>query len=315
LAARRAVAVPPAGSLDSLPLDQGFCMSASVVQHTIASRAVVEGFGYWSGQDVRLEFRPAPPGAGICFVRTDLRSSARVPAKVEYRIEVPRRTNLRCGPAEVHMVEHVLAALAGLNVDNCEIWTNKPEMPGCDGSALAFVDALLRSGVVAQGVEAARLEVTEMVRVEEGDAWIEARPAMRNEYSLEFQLEFPACRAIGRQVSRTTITPQRFRSELAPCRTFLLQTEAEQLIRQGLGTRVTPRDLLVFNDEGPVDNRLRFPNECARHKALDVIGDLALSGCRIVGQIVAHRSGHRLHAELTRQLLERFAAAPLKASA
>ncbi len=285
------------------------------VQQTIAGRALVEGFGYWSGRDVQLEFRPAAPGSGITFVRSDLGPAARVPARVEHRVEVPRRTNLRCGGVEVEMVEHVLAALAGMGIDNCEVWTNQPEMPGCDGSAAPFVDALVRAGAVSQGIDAPRLEVSDIFCVTEGDSWMEARPAARGECSLEFQLDYSGVRAIGRQVARATLTPERFRREIAPCRTFVLQSEADQLRQQGLGARVTPRDLLVFGENGPIDNRLRFPNECARHKALDVIGDLALAGRRIVGQFVAYRSGHRLHAEMTRQLIQRFAAAPLRASA
>jgi UDP-3-O-acyl N-acetylglucosamine deacetylase len=285
------------------------------MQQTIAGRAVVSGFGYWSGRDVRIEFRPAAVGSGICFVRSDLGSAARTPAQVDLRIEAPRRTNLRCGRVEVHMVEHILAALAGLRIDNCEVWCNQPEMPGCDGSAAPFVDALVRAGLVAQGAEASTLIVSETIRLAEGQSWIEARPASSERLSIEYQLDYPAARVIGRQVARVTITPDRFRRELAPCRTFLLTSEADELVRQGLGQRVTPRDLLVFDDHGPIDNRLRFPNECARHKALDVLGDLALAGRRIIGDVTAHRSGHRLHAELTRCLLQRFAGNHLRASA
>ncbi|RIK85631.1 MAG: UDP-3-O-[3-hydroxymyristoyl] N-acetylglucosamine deacetylase [Planctomycetota bacterium] len=285
------------------------------MQQTIAGRAVVQGFGYWSGRDVRVEFRPAAAGSGVTFVRSDLGSQARAPARVEWRVEAPRRSNLRFGRVEVDMVEHVMAALAGLNIDNCEVWVDQPEMPGCDGSAAAFVDALLRVGIVQQGTEAVCLRVSEPVRVTEGDCWIEARPSAKGEFQIEYQLDYPRCRTIGRQVARIVLTPDRFRSELAPCRTFVLQSEADALKEQGLGRRVTSRDLLVFSDDGPIDNRLRFPNECARHKALDVLGDLALAGRRIVGEITAHRSGHRLHAELTKALVERFATSPLRASA
>ncbi len=290
-------------------------MASSSNQHTIASRASVAGFGYWYGKDVRVEFRPAPVGSGVTFVRSDLGPAARVPALVEYRTETPRRTNLRLGRVEVEMVEHVLAALAGLGVDNCEVWTNQPEMPGCDGSSAPFVDALLRAGVVDQGVAARRLTVTEPLRVVDGDCWIEARPAPQGQWHIEFRLDYPRGSAIGRQLVRTAITPERFRAELARCRTFVLQSEAEEMQRQGLGERVTPRDLLVFDEHGPIDNVLRYPNECARHKALDLVGDLALAGRRLSGMFVAHRSGHRLHAELTRRLVERFAEAPLRASA
>jgi len=290
-------------------------MISARMQQTIAARAQVSGFGYWSGRDVRIEFRPGMPSSGITFVRGDVGPHARVPAQVELRVEAPRRTNLRRGRIEVEMVEHILAALAGLGVDNCEVWTDQPEMPGCDGSAAPFVDALLRAGIVGQGVPACHLVVGETISVAEGDSWIEARPSARGQFQVEYQLDYPHSRVIGRQVSRTTITPDRFRSELAPCRTFVLQSEADMLKSQGLGERVTPRDLLVFSEAGPIDNRLRFPNECARHKALDVIGDLALSGCRMIGEFTAHRSGHRLHAELTRQLVERFATISLRASA
>lgn len=284
-------------------------------QQTIVGRASVAGFGYWSGKDVRLEFRPAAAGSGITFVRSDLGPLARVPASVEYRVECPRRTNLRCGAVTVDMVEHVLAALAGLEIDNCEVWTNQAEMPGCDGSAAAFVEALVRARVIQQSVSAAKMEITETVRVGDGDCWIEASPADDDRLYIEYRLDYPHSPAIGRQVARSTVTPETFRREIAGSRTFVLEREAEQLMAQGLGLRVTKRDLLIFNDEGPMDNRLRYPNECARHKALDVLGDLALAGCRITGRVVACRSGHRLHAELTKRLVERFAAAPLRATA
>ncbi len=284
-------------------------------QQTIASRASVAGFGYWSGKDVRIEFRPAPIGAGVTFVRSDLGPAARIPASIGHRVDCPRRTNLRRGDASVDMVEHVLAALAGLEIDNCDVWTNQPEMPGVDGSAAPFVDALLRAQVVAQSAPANVLEVTRPIRVGDDDCWFEARPATDGRCHVEFHLEYDNCPAIGRQVARAAVTPEVFRRELAPCRTFVLASEAEQMRSQGLGERVTSRDLLVFDDAGPIDNRLRFPNECARHKALDVLGDLALAGVRLVGRFVACRSGHRLHAELTRQLAQRIAAAPLRATA
>jgi UDP-3-O-acyl N-acetylglucosamine deacetylase len=290
-------------------------MSAAPPQQTIAGRTSVTGFGYWTGEDVCIEFRPAPIDAGITFVRADIGPQVRVAARVEHRNEAPRRTNLCRGQAEVHMVEHVLAALAGLEIDNCEVWTNRPEMPGCDGSSGPFVDALFRAGLVRQDASAHYLRITDPVRVVEGESWIEARPSQADQLHIEYQLDYPRHSVIGRQVARITATPERFRRELASCRTFVLESEAEEMVRQGLGLRVTPRDLLVFNEAGPVDNRLRYPNECARHKALDVLGDLALVGCRVAGEITAHRSGHRLHAELTRKLLERFASVPLKASA
>lgn len=291
------------------------CMTGVPMQQTIADRATVAGFGYWSGKDVRIEFRPAPVDAGITFHRSDLPSDTPIKASVEYREEVPRRTNLRFGGTCVEMTEHVLAALAGLGIDNCEVWTTAPEMPGCDGSALPFVDALLRVGIRRQNAPARQIRILKTIRVAEGDAWIEAHPTEDGALHVEFQLNYPNHPVIGRQTVRVAVTPDRFRSELASSRTFLLRDEADALLANGLGKRVTTTDLLMFDDNGPIGNRLRFPNECARHKALDLIGDLALCGGRIVGRIVAHRSGHRLHAELTRRLRSEFSTPALRASA
>ena len=125
-------------------------MEATRHQRTIAAPATMQGVGYWTGRDVRVEFRPAPADTGIVFVRADLEGCPRIPATVEQRVETPRRTVLRCGNATVDMVEHIMAALAGLQVDNCELWVDQPEMPGCDGSSLPFVEVLRTAGIVEQ---------------------------------------------------------------------------------------------------------------------------------------------------------------------
>ncbi len=272
-------------------------------QRTIANSAVVEGYGYWTGQDVRIEFRPAPENTGLVFVRTDLTPHQVIPAQVQYRVEAPRRTTLRNGRASVEMVEHILAALAGLQIDNCEICVNAAEMPGCDGSALAFVQALDAAGIVEQHAPRACLVLRDTNRMAEGGSWIEAQPASHGGFTVKFRLDYGRENAIGRQTLEMQITPDAFRRELAPARTFLLKAEAEWLRSQGLGIRATLQDLLVFDDEGPVDNTLRFPDECVRHKVLDLVGDFALAGCDLVGYVVAHRSGHRLSAEMVRALL------------
>ncbi len=291
-------------------------MLNSRVQHTISRPVEVAGFGYWSGQEVLVAFRPASVGAGITFVRDDLGPEARIPARVEHRLDVPRRTNLSLGDVKVEMVEHILAALAGLQIDNCEVGVDRAEMPGCDGSALAFVEALDSVGVEPQDAEVACLEVTEVVRLTSDEGWIEARPARDGKYSVEFEVDYPQDSVIGRQLAAVDVTPDRFRREIAACRTFVLQREAEAMVRRGLGSRVTPKDLLVFDERGPIENTLRFGNECARHKVLDVIGDMALTGCAIAGQIVAYRSGHKLNAALVEALVTRFAGMPpLRATA
>ena len=291
-------------------------MSSIRQQRTICRPVSVSGFGYWSGKDVRVQFRPAPVGSGITLVRDDLGPNARVPAQVDYREDVPRRTNLSYRGARFEMVEHVMGALAGLHIDNCEVGVDQAELPGCDGSALDFVEALDSAGLVEQEDPASLLEITETVRLTLGDTWIEAHPNSSGSCSLEYELDYPHDLVIGHQTVAVMNTPAEFRQQIAPCRTFVLQGEADEMVSRGLASRVTTRDLLVFGEEGPVGNRLRFSNECARHKVLDLIGDLALTGCQIAGHIVAYRSGHQLNAALSGELKARFAIVfPLKASA
>lgn len=272
-------------------------------QQTIAQPVTVEGFGYWSGQNVRLEFRPAEPKTGIVFVRSDLSEPVRIPVQVANRIEIPRRTTLACNGANVEMVEHILAALAGLRIDNCEVWVDRPEMPGCDGSSQPFVNALQSAGIVQQDWPCKQLIVFDVTRVGNDESWVEARPAKHHGLSIKYKLDYGSENPIGRQTIEMRVTPETFCRELAPARTFLLEAEAEWLRSRGLGSRVTPRDILVFGDQGPIDNELRFEDECVRHKALDLVGDLALSGCDIVGHIIAYRSGHRLNADLVQAIL------------
>lgn len=273
-------------------------------QRTLARTAAVSGFGYWSGQDVHVEFRPAPPDTGVVFVRGDYETPVKIPALVENRVESPRRTELRAGGVSVAMVEHILAALSGLQIDNCEVWVDAEEMPGCDGSSLPFVEALLGAGIEQQASPRTYLVVRDITRIGNEDAWIEARPGRPGELSVKYRLDYGRENPIGRQTLAMTLSPEAFQRELAPCRTFLLKAEAEWLQSQGLGQRATTSDVLVFGDEGPIDNPLRFPDECVRHKVLDLVGDLALAGCQFVGQVTAHRSGHRLNADLVRVLLD-----------
>jgi UDP-3-O-[3-hydroxymyristoyl] N-acetylglucosamine deacetylase len=277
-------------------------MHALRKQRTIGQAVSVFGFGFWSGRDVHLEFRPAGPDAGITFVRKDA-GQARIKAAVANRVESPRRTTLSSGRASVEMVEHVMAAIVGMQIDNCEVWVDEAEMPGCDGSSLPFVEALRQAGAVEQPAPRPQLIVRNITRLGTEDAWIEARPSTTGALEVKFRLDYGSGNAIGRQSLQLPITPESFRSELAPARTFVLREEAEWLVSRGLGRRATYQNVLVFDANGPVDNELRFRDECVRHKTLDLLGDLALAGCDLVGQFIAHRSGHRLNAELVKALL------------
>ncbi len=275
-------------------------------QRTLACPTRVDGFGFWSGQDVQVEFRPAPENSGIVFVRHDRHPAVRIPAAVQHRVESPRRTTLRNGSVEVAMVEHVLAALAGLQIDNCEVWVDAPEMPGVDGSSLPFVTALRDAGTVSQAAMRPYLIVSEVLRVGDDDAWIEARPVRDRAMSIQYRLDYGPDHPIGRETLRLAVTPERFLREVAPARTFIQRDEAEWLRAQGLAQRVSPQDVLIFDDRGLMDNELRLENECVAHKVLDMIGDLSLSGCDLIGQFVAHRSGHRLNALMVEALRTEF---------
>ena len=275
-------------------------------QRTVARAAAVEGFGYWTGQDCRVEFRPAPPNSGITFYLAPTPDATPVsfPVGLDAREDRPRRTVLKNGAARVEMIEHVMAALAGLEIDNCDVWVTAEEIPGCEGSAAAFVEALDAAGVVVQSVPTRPLVVTQPVRVGDEHKWIEAQPTNTGSLSIEFHLDFGAGNAIGRQSFAAEISPEQFRYELASARTFVLKAEADALVATGKGSRVTAQDLLIFDTDGPIDNPLRFPDECVRHKVLDVVGDLALAGRPIVGHVVAYRSGHQLNAALVEALLD-----------
>lgn len=278
-------------------------MYATRKQRTIAAPVAVEGVGYWSGKNVRVEFRPAAANAGVVFVRADLAGNPRIPARVEHRVEIPRRTSLACGGASVEMVEHIMAALSGMRIDNCEVWVDQIEMPGCDGSAMPFVQALDAAGAVVQDADRAFRTIREPIRLGTADCWVEARPCRSGRTILQYELDYGLGNLIGRQSLEIALSPKFFHLNLAPSRTFLLESEAEALQAQGLGQRATPRDLLVFGKDGPIDNELRFPDECVRHKLVDLVGDLALAGCDLVGRFLACRSGHRLNAELVRTIV------------
>jgi UDP-3-O-acyl N-acetylglucosamine deacetylase len=282
-------------------------------QRTLARPAEVEGIGFLTGAAVRLRFVPALPDAGIAFVRTDLRPRVHVPARIEHVTGTKRRTTLGRPPAQVGLVEHVLAALSGLRIDNCYVELNAPEPPGLDGSARGFVDALHSAGSVLQPARRAGWTAERPVVVAHGGATLALHPAEDDELRISYLLDYGNGSPIGRQTHTQVITPEWFADELASCRTFLLEEEAAELRRQGLGVRTTAADLLVFGRRGPIDNRLRYGNEPARHKVLDLVGDLALFGHDLRGHVVAYRSGHPLNIELVRTLSGEPAARALAA--
>ena len=278
-------------------------------QRTIARPVEVNGIGYITGKMVRLRFRPAPANTGAVFVRVDLGPQACVAARVDNVAGTSRRTTLGVGPVQVGLVEHVLAALAGLHVDNCYLELDAPEPPGLDGSALGFVHALQQAGAVAQKERRLIWGADETVQVRAGLATLALHPIPNSELRASYLLDYGPAAPIQPQRFTSVITPEEFAGAIAPCRTFLLEEEARQFKLQGLGARTEYRDLLVFGPRGPIDNRLRFANEPARHKILDMVGDLFLLGHDVCGHLVAYRSGHPLNVELVRALARQMSRA------
>ncbi|MDR2114956.1 MAG: UDP-3-O-acyl-N-acetylglucosamine deacetylase [Planctomycetaceae bacterium] len=291
-------------TIDAVTLFSGSFKEKFRFQNTIAQRVIIRGFGFWTGEDVCLDIRPAEPDTGIIFVRSDLMGTPSIPALVEYREEKPRQTSLVNGNARVDMVEHLLAALKALQIDNCEIWTDRPEMPGFDGSSQPFILVLKQAGIQTQSTIRKIRIVTRSFRVGNESQQINVMPNRYGSNSYQYTLVPCEGYAIEQQDYQFDLAFQAFYDEIMPCRTFLSKREADYLLEQGLCRRVTPKDVLVLAEGGPLDNTFRFPNECARHKILDMVGDFSLVDCDWVGTFESWRGGHSLNAECVKQLLE-----------
>jgi UDP-3-O-[3-hydroxymyristoyl] N-acetylglucosamine deacetylase/3-hydroxyacyl-[acyl-carrier-protein] dehydratase len=208
----------------------------------------------------------------------------------------------------VETVEHCLAAVAGLQIDNVQIELSGSELPGCDGSSMAYVEALQQAGKTPQAVEQEIVRITEPVRVSEGDADIVALPGANDCLDILYDLDYGPDNPIGRQIYSLNLTEESFIAELASARTFLMESEARQFQAAGMGAHLTTKDVLVIGEHGPLDNDYRYSDECVRHKILDLIGDLMLLGCPIHGRIIARKSGHALNHQLVRGLSDQVTA-------
>jgi UDP-3-O-acyl N-acetylglucosamine deacetylase len=259
-----------------------------------------------TGSKIRLHFLPAAPDSGVAFFRTDLPNASPIPARAESVSGTARRTTLGFGQNQVTLVEHVLAALAGMRVDNCLVKLNGPEPPGLDGSAEGYVDTLLAAGTVLQASRRPRLAVAEPISVTQNGATLSIYPREGDDLLISYLLDYGPYSPIAPQSLTLLINPDRFRRDLARCRTYVLEHEALELQRQGIGRHLKPSEILVFGSKGLIENKLRFSDEPARHKILDLVGDLALCGFDLVGHVVAYRSGHPLNVELARALTREF---------
>lgn len=275
-------------------------------QRTIASSASVAGVGLFTNADVTVTFHPAATNTGIRFRRLSEGQPVEIPALRSHLVDTPRHTSLQLGEARVEMVEHTLAALAGLQIDNCLVEVDGPELPGLDGSSAPTVAALMAAAIVEQGATVEPFVISQSFEVSDGrGGTISAEPSYGSDgLELTYLLDHPNP-AVGRQSASHTLLPESFAAEIAPARTFVLEEEVAALLAAGYGQRLTHQDLCVFGPDGLIENSARFENEPARHKLLDCIGDFALAGAPIIGRIVASKSGHALNHRFVQELLRR----------
>jgi UDP-3-O-[3-hydroxymyristoyl] N-acetylglucosamine deacetylase/3-hydroxyacyl-[acyl-carrier-protein] dehydratase len=275
-------------------------------QKTIGKEVSFSGRGLFSGEPATVTFAPAPPDAGIRFIREQDEKVAQIDAIVQNVLKRPRRTCLKNGTLLVETVEHCMAALAGMGVDNAIVRVSGGkvgELPAGDGSSLPFVELLEQAGIAFQDAPSRPFVIRKPEQVSIGDATLAALPGPSDRLEIIYDFEAPA--PLGRQLFQYTLNPQDsdFAKQVAPARTWVFENEAKELQERGLGIHLTPKDLLVISPEGPIDNAFRFADECVRHKVLDLIGDLYLLGRPLRGRLVAHKSGHELNHLLVRRLL------------
>jgi UDP-3-O-[3-hydroxymyristoyl] N-acetylglucosamine deacetylase len=267
-----------------------------MMQATLRGPLAFEGIGLHTGEQARVEVRPADPDEGISFVLGDVH----VPATVDYVCDTSRATVLGRDGASVSTTEHLLSALAGMGITNARIHVTGPEIPVCDGSAVAFVDAIAACGIETQPRPRPVLHLEEPLFVRAGDKMIAALPSPA--FRVRFIADYPA--PIGTQYFDGEIDAGSYREGIAAARTFGFLHEVDLLWARGLARGGSLENALVFTADGPLQP-LRFPDEAVRHKVLDLIGDLALLGAWPQCEIVAIKSGHELHAAATRALRDR----------
>jgi UDP-3-O-[3-hydroxymyristoyl] N-acetylglucosamine deacetylase/3-hydroxyacyl-[acyl-carrier-protein] dehydratase len=274
------------------------------LQKTIKREAKMRGRGLFGGQEAKIVFRPAPVDTGITFIRTDMPEPVRISAVATNLAERSRRTTIKKGSVSIETVEHCMAVVNALEINNMIVEVDGPELPAPDCSSAEYLKVLKRAGVIEQNVGRKEYIIDRPVSISAGDACIYALPYADDGLSLTYDLDYGGHTGIDRQIYSCKLTPETFEKHLAPARTFLLESEARQFHARGMGTHIGPRDLLVINSDGPIKNSYRFPNECVRHKIVDLIGDIALVGRPIRGRIVAYKSGHSLKQQLARKLYE-----------
>ncbi|MFH1380343.1 MAG: UDP-3-O-acyl-N-acetylglucosamine deacetylase [bacterium] len=262
-------------------------------QTTISKSVTVSGIGLHTGNMTTVEFRPADQNTGIVFVRDDLPGKPTIPASINQVLGVIRGTTLGNGIATVHTVEHILAVCNGLQVDNCFIHLDSNEPPVGDGSAMPFVEAIEKAGIRELDAERKIFYIETMIRYQSGETIIEAKPINTGSLKISYTIVYDAHPVISRQQASFVITPDVFKREIAPARTFCFDYEIEALKRNNLVKGGSLDNAVVIGiDRIHCKGNLRFPDEFVRHKILDFIGDIFLLSCSFQADITAIKSGH-----------------------
>lgn len=272
-------------------------------QQTIQREVSCQGIGLHSGAAVSIRVRPAPPYTGIRFLRHTSEGSMWVDARIEQVSATKLATTLGKGESSVHTVEHLMAALSGMGIDNAIIELDAPEIPIMDGSARPFVNALMEAGLVRQAPLRARCVIAAPFEVRDATGWIAALPAPRLEIHNTVEYDHPA---VGRQVFEYVDEgPAGFAEVLAGARTFGFLEDVERLKAAGLIRGGSLANAVVVGPRGVLNvEGLRWSDEFVRHKTLDLLGDLALFGGAVQGRIIAYKAGHALHAKFTSHLAQ-----------
>ncbi len=276
------------------------CFDTSSRQTSLRKPVVVSGRGVHGDAPARLTLSPAEAGTGIVFVTKD----GDIPIAAHWtNVRSTRlRTEIGSGAARVSTIEHLMAAFAGLGVDNALVEIDESEVPAADGSALPFVAAIRDAGIARLGAARRVIKIVETVRLGDGAGWAEFAPTNRRCLDLDVEIAFPG--AIGRQRIALPLNSPIFEREIASARSFGFLRDAEQLWRQGLALGASFENCVIFDGERVLNPRgLRFPDEMARHKMLDAIGDLALAGAPIHGAFRSYRGGHGLNLALIERLM------------
>jgi UDP-3-O-[3-hydroxymyristoyl] N-acetylglucosamine deacetylase/3-hydroxyacyl-[acyl-carrier-protein] dehydratase len=267
---------------------------------TLKKEIYFEGIGLHTGEKVSLRILPAPPGKGFVILRKDINPKVEIPAIVENVVSTERGTSLRLDDIVIYTVEHLLSALYGMGVDDALIELDGPEPPALDGSALPYAEAIDRVGTEGEGPEK---EIDEIVHFEENGVSITLLPG--DKLTISFGIDYPHP-VVNTQFASFEITPKVYLKEIAPARTYVFYEDVESIREKGLAKGGSLENTIVIKENGIMNPPLRFSNELVRHKILDFIGDLALTGVRLKGHIFAKKSGHRHHISFVKKLKDRI---------